>query len=54
MLENIWISKFLVFLNISFTSQTRINAYILILEKDFQICKREKSICCTKITCFSR
>ena len=29
-------------LNINFTSQTRINAYTLIVKKDFQICEREK------------
>jgi len=29
--------------------QTRINAYTLILEKDFRICEREKNIYYTKI-----
>jgi len=33
----------------NFASQTRINPYTLILEKNFRICEKEKSICYTKI-----
>ena len=42
MVKNISISKFLIVLSINSTSQTHINAYTLILEKDFWICEREK------------
>jgi len=42
MIKNILISNFLVVLGIN--SQTRINAYTLILEKDFRICKRKKKV----------
>ena len=42
MVKNISILKFLIVLGIDSTSQTRINAYTLILEKDFRIGEREK------------
>jgi len=47
MIKNMSISKFLVILGVNSTSQICINTYTLILEKDFRICEREKSICYT-------
>jgi len=49
MIKNTSISKFLVVLDINFKHVFTPNAYTLILEKDFQICEREKSISYTKI-----
>jgi len=48
---NISILKFLTVLSTDYTNQTCINTYTLILEKDFQIGEREKSISYTKIIC---
>jgi len=46
MVKNISISKSLIIFD---TNQIHINAYTLILEKDFRIGEREKSISYTKI-----